>query len=432
MLDPKIIRDEPDRIKQMLKDRAVEFDFEKMLELDKKRRDMMFQTDELRQKRNQMSVKIGIEKKAGNDASELLQEMGQISKKLGDIENQQKIIENDYHKLSFTIPNLIHESVPKGIDESFNKQVRVWGEIPKFDFDVKGHEEIAENLELLDLKRASKIAGSRFYFLKGDLVRMAQAVTSFAMELLMKKEYQLIQPPYMINRESMEGAVIAEDFEDVIYKVDAGREEDVGSDEERKDLFLIGTSEHAIASMYTDEILDGKTLPQRFGSISPCFRKEAGAHGKDQKGIFRVHQFEKLEQFVFTKPENSVEEQEKMLSYAEEFFRELNIPHKVVLLSSGDMGKVAAKTYDIEAWMPSQNAYREVCSISNCIDFQARRLKIRFRDKSNEETQYVHTLNGTLVAVERTLVAILENYQTKDGHIQVPKVLQNYLGKNII
>ena len=432
MLDPKIIRDEPDRIKQMLKDRAVEFDFEKMLELDKKRRDMMFQTDELRQKRNQMSVKIGIEKKAGNDASELLQEMGQISKKLGDIENQQKIIENDYHKLSFTIPNLIHESVPKGIDESFNKQVRVWGEIPKFDFDVKGHEEIAENLELLDLKRASKIAGSRFYFLKGDLVRMAQAVTSFAMELLMKKEYQLIQPPYMINRESMEGAVIAEDFEDVIYKVDAGREEDVGSDEERKDLFLIGTSEHAIASMYTDEILDGKTLPQRFGSISPCFRKEAGAHGKDQKGIFRVHQFEKLEQFVFTKPENSVEEQEKMLGYAEEFFRELNIPHKVVLLSSGDMGKVAAKTYDVEAWMPSQNAYREVCSISNCIDFQARRLKIRFRDKSNEETQYVHTLNGTLVAVERTLVAILENYQTKDGHIQVPKVLQNYLGKNII
>ena len=432
MLDPKIIRDEPERIKQMLKDRAVEFDFEKMLELDKKRRDMMFQTDELRQKRNQMSVKIGIEKKAGNDASELLQEMGQISKKLGDIENQQKIIENDYHKLSFTIPNLIHESVPKGIDESFNKQVRVWGEIPKFDFDVKGHEEIAENLELLDLKRASKIAGSRFYFLKGDLVRMAQAVTSFAMELLMKKEYQLIQPPYMINRESMEGAVIAEDFEDVIYKVDAGREEDVGSDEERKDLFLIGTSEHAIASMYTDEILDGKTLPQRFGSISPCFRKEAGAHGKDQKGIFRVHQFEKLEQFVFTKPENSVEEQEKMLGYAEEFFRELNIPHKVVLLSSGDMGKVAAKTYDVEAWMPSQNAYREVCSISNCIDFQARRLKIRFRDKSNEETQYVHTLNGTLVAVERTLVAILENCQTKDGHIQVPKVLQNYLGKNII
>ena len=432
MLDPKIIRDEPDRIKQMLKDRAVEFDFEKMLELDKKRRDIMFQTDELRQKRNQMSVKIGIEKKAGNDASELLQEMGQISKKLGDIENQQEIIENDYHKLSFTIPNLIHESVPKGIDESFNKQVRIWGEIPKFDFDVKGHEEIAENLELLDLKRASKIAGSRFYFLKGDLVRMAQAVTSFAMELLMKKEYQLIQPPYMINRESMEGAVIAEDFEDVIYKVDAGREEDVGSDEERKDLFLIGTSEHAIASMYTDEILDGKTLPQRFGSISPCFRKEAGAHGKDQKGIFRVHQFEKLEQFVFTKPENSVEEQEKMLGYAEEFFRELNIPHKVVLLSSGDMGKVAAKTYDIEAWMPSQNAYREVCSISNCMDFQARRLKIRFRDKSNEETQYVHTLNGTLVAVERTLVAILENYQTKDGHIQVPKVLQNYLGKNII
>jgi seryl-tRNA synthetase len=184
--------------------------------------------------------------------------------------------------------------------------------------------------------------------------------------------------------------------------------------------------------MYTDEVLDGKTLPQRFGSISPCFRKEAGAHGKDQKGIFRVHQFEKLEQFVFAKPENSVEEQEKMIRYSEEFFQRLNIPHKVVLLSSGDMGKVAAKTYDIEAWMPSQNAYREVCSVSNCMDFQARRLKIRFRDKTNEKTQYVHTLNGTLVAIERTLVAILENNQTKDGHVKVPKVLQKYFRDNLI
>jgi len=420
MLDPKIIRDEPDRIKQMLKDRAVEFDFEKMLELDKKRRDVMFQTDELRQKRNEMSIKIGSEKKAGNDASGLLQKMGEISKKLDDLEILRKSVEEDFHRLSFSIPNLIHESVPKGSDESFNKQVRIWGEIPKFDFDIKGHEEIAESLGLLDIERASKIAGSRFYFLKGDLVRLAQAVTSFAMDLLIEKEYQLIQPPYMINRESMEGAVIAEDFEDVIYKVDA------------ENLFLIGTSEHAIASMYTDEVLDGKTLPQRFGSISPCFRKEAGAHGKDQKGIFRVHQFEKLEQFVFAKPENSVEEQEKMIKYAEEFFQRLNIPHKVVLLSSGDMGKVAAKTYDIEAWMPSQNAYREVCSVSNCMDFQARRLKIRFRDKTNEKTQYVHTLNGTLVAIERTLVAILENNQTKDGHVKVPKVLQKYFRDNLI
>jgi len=430
MLDPKIIRDEPDRIKQMLKDRAVEFDFEKMLELNKTRKEMMMQSDELKQKRNQMSVKIGSEKKAGNDASELLKEMVDISKKLDDLEILRKTVDENYHKLSFSIPNLVHESVPKGSDESFNKEIRVWGEIPKFNFEVKGHEEIAEKLEILDLKRASKIAGARFYFLKGDLLRLSQAVISFGMDLLTKKEYQLIQPPYMINRESMEGAVIAEDFEEVIYKVDPGKDEETGKDQ--KNLFLIGTSEHAIASMYTDEILDGKTLPQRFGSISPCFRKEAGAHGKDQKGIFRVHQFEKIEQFVFAKPEDSVEEQETMIRYAEEFFQRLKIPHRVVLLSSGDMGKVAAKTYDVEAWMPGQNAYREVCSVSNCLDFQSRRLKIRFRDKTNEDTQYVHTLNGTLVAVERTLVAILENYQTEDGHIKVPEVLQEYLGKNII
>ena len=224
----------------------------------------------------------------------------------------------------------------------------------------------------------------------------------------------------MINRKSMEGAVIADDFEDVIYKI------------HNEDLYLIGTSEHAIASMYLDEILDGKSLPDRFGSISPCFRKEAGAHGKDQKGIFRVHQFEKFEQFVFTKPEDSDNEQEKMITNSEEFFQKLGIPHRVILLSSGDMGKVSSKTYDIEAWMPGQNSYREICSISNCLDYQSRRLKIRYRDKTNEETEYIHTLNGTLVAVERTIVAIIENFQTNDGHIKVPDVLQKYLGKDKI
>ena len=184
--------------------------------------------------------------------------------------------------------------------------------------------------------------------------------------------------------------------------------------------------------MYSDEIIDGKLLPDRFGSISPCFRREAGEHGKDQKGIFRVHQFEKFEQFVFAKPEDSENEQEKMIGYTEEFYQKLGIPHRVVLLSSGDMGKVSAKTFDVEAWMPGQNAYREICSVSNCIDYQARRLKIRFRDKTNEETQYVHTLNGTLVAVERTMVAIIENFQTSDGHICVPEILQKYLGKDKI
>ena len=420
MLDPKIIRDEPEKIKKMLKDRVVDFDFDKMLELGKKRRSLMQETDELRQKRNKMSITIGQAKKSNEDPSSLLTDMGKISKDLDKLEQLQKTVESDYTNLAFSIPNMIHKSVPIGSDESANVEVRKWGETPKFDFDVKGHEEIAEKLNILDIQRASKIAGARFYYLKGDLVKLANAITSFAFEFLSEKGYKLIQPPYMINRKSMEGAVIAEDFEDVIYKI------------QDDDLYLIGTSEHAIASMYSDEILEGKSLPDRFGSISPCFRKEAGAHGKDQKGIFRVHQFEKFEQFVFAKPEDSDMEQDKMIGNSEEFYQKLEIPHRVVLLSSGDMGKVAAKTFDIEAWMPGQNAYREICSVSNCNDFQARRLKIRFRDKTNEETQYVHTLNGTLVAIERTMVAIIENFQTNDGHIKIPKVLQKYFGKDKI
>ena len=420
MLDPKIIRDEPDRIKQMLKDRAVEFDFEKMLDLNKSRKEMMIQSDELKQKRNQMSVKIGSEKKVGNDASELLKEMGEISKKLDELENLRKTVDDDYHNLSFSIPNLIHDSVPKGADESFNKQVRTWGEIPKFDFEVKDHIDLGLELDIVDLERASKTAGARFYYLKNGLVKLGQSLTAFALDFVSGKNYNLIQPPYMINRQSMEGAVIADDFEDVIYKV------------QDEDLFLIGTSEHAIASMYYDEILEGSKIPLRYASISPCFRKEAGAHGKDQKGIFRVHQFEKIEQFIFCRPEESWEEHEKMIKNTEEFYQQLEIPYRLMLLSSGDMGKVSAKTYDIEAWMAGQNAYREIVSCSNCLEYQARRLKIRFRDKSNEDTKYIHTLNSTLIAIERTMVAILENNQTKDGHVEIPKVLQKYFGDNMI
>ena len=420
MLDPKIIRDEPEKIKEMLKDRAVEFDLEKMLELNKVRKDMMQQTDELKQKRNQMSMKIATEKKAGNDASELLQEMSQISSKLDDMENQRKTIDDDYHKLSFSIPNMIHDSVPKGPDESFNKQVRTWGDVPKFDFEVKDHIDLGLGLDIVDLERASKTAGARFYYLKGGLVKLGQALTAFALDFVSKRDYNLIQPPYMINRQSMEGAVIADDFEEVIYKV------------QDEDLFLIGTSEHAIASMHYDEILEGAKIPLRYASISPCFRKEAGAHGKDQKGIFRVHQFEKIEQFIFCRPEESWDEHEKMIKNTEEFYQELEIPYRLMLLSSGDMGKVSAKTYDIEAWMSGQNAYREIVSCSNCLDYQSRRLKIRFREKSNEDTKYIHTLNSTLVAIERTMVAILENNQTKDGHVEVPKVLQKYFGDNLI
>ncbi len=420
MLDPKIIRDEPEIIRKMLKSRAVDFNFDKMLELDKIRRDLIKETDEFRKKRNQMSIAIGKAKKSNEDASSLLTDMEEISKELSNHEQLQKTVESEYTNLAFSIPNIIHESVPIGDDESANVELRKWGKIPQFDFQISDHIDLGQNLNIIDLERAAKNAGARFYYLKGGLVKLSQALISFALDFFAEKKYNLIQPPYMINRRSMEGAVIADDFEDVIYKV------------QDEDLFLIGTSEHAIASMYSDEILDGNKLPFRYASISPCFRKEAGAHGKDQKGIFRVHQFDKIEQFVFAKPEDSWSEHEKMISLTEEFYQKLEIPFKVMLLSSGDMGKVSAKTFDIEAWMAGQNAYREIVSCSNCLDFQSRRLKIRFRDKSNEDTKYVHTLNSTLVAVERTIVSIMENFQTNDGHIKVPKVLQKYFGEKII
>ena len=416
MLDPKLIKEKPEIIRDMLKSRAVEFDLDALIESDQKRREFIIKTDELRKKKNQIAGRISEKKKGGEDISSILAEMKNISNELTKLESEQENIENKYLKLASTIPNLIHESVPIGADDSANKEIKKWGDIPKFDFKIKDHIDISEDLDLVDLERAAKVAGARFYYLKNDLVRLNQALIHFGLDFLAEKGYSLIQPPYMINRESMEGAIIAEDFEEVIYKI------------QEEDLYMIGTSEHAMAAMHSKEIIEGKEIPMKYAGISPCFRKEAGAHGRDQKGIFRVHQFDKIEQFVFSKPEDSWKEHEKMLAVAEEFYQKLEIPYRVMLLSTGDIGKISAKTYDIEAWMAGQNAYREIVSCSNCLEYQARRLKIRFRDKTNEDTQYIHTLNSTLIATTRVLVAIMENFQTKDGHIRIPQVLQGYMG----
>ncbi|MEX0862821.1 serine--tRNA ligase [Nitrosopumilus sp.] len=416
MLDPKLIKENPQIVRDMLKKRSVEFDLDSLIESDQKRREFIIKTDELRKKKNQVAVEISQKKKAGEDTASILSEMKKISEDLTKLEIEQTDIEKTYSRLALTIPNIVHESVPVGADESANQEVRKWGSIPNFDFKINDHIDISENLDLVDLERAAKVAGARFYYLKNDLVRLNQALIHYGLDFLSKKEYSLVQPPYMINRESMEGAVIADDFEEVIYKI------------EGEDLYMIGTSEHAMAAMRAKEIIEGKDLPLRYAGVSPCFRKEAGAHGRDQKGIFRVHQFDKIEQFVFSRPEESWKEHERMLSVAEEFYQKLEIPHRVMLLSTGDMGKVSAKTYDIEAWMAGQGAFREIVSCSNCLDYQARRLKIRFRDKTNEDTQYLHTLNSTLIATTRVLVSIMENFQTKDGHIRIPSVLQSYMG----
>ena len=420
MLDPKLLRDNPDKIRNMLEARAVKFPLDELISLDKDRRELIVKTDEFRKKRNEVSLEISKKKKMGEDASGLIDQMQTVSDSLKKLEDEQLKTEDKFAKLSLTLPNMLHESVPIGKDETANKEIKKWGNIPTFDFEIKDHIDLTQSLDLVDLERAAKVSGARFYYLKNQLVRLNQALLQFALDFLTEKNYTPIQTPFLINRSAMEGAIIAQDFEEVIYKI------------EGEDLYLIGTSEHAVASMHSDEIIDGKKLPLRYAGVSTCFRKEAGAHGRDQKGIFRVHQFEKVEQFVFTRPEDSWHEHERMLAIAEEFYQKIEIPYRIMLLSSGDLGKVSAKTYDLEAWMAGQKSYREIVSCSNCLDFQARRLKIRFRDKTNEQPQYLHSLNSTLVATTRTMVAITENFQTKDGHIAVPKVLQKYVGSSLI
>ena len=416
MIDPRLLKDNPQLVQQMLDRRNLtDFQLDTLVGLDRRRRELIIETQALRQKRNTLSEAIATKKKAKQDVSSELTAMKEVSSSLARSEQNMTQIENEFNQLFATLPNLLHDSVPTGKDESDNVVVRETGKARSFDFPTKDHVDIALGLDLVDIERAAKISGARFYFLKNDLVRMNHALVQFGLDFLSDHGYAPIQPPYMIRKEPMAGAVILGDFQDVIYKIDG------------EDLYLIGTSEHAIASMHMDEILEGKKLPIKYAGFSPCFRKEAGAHGKDMKGIFRVHQFEKVEQFVFCRPEDSWKMHEQMLALSEDFLGKLDIPFRVVLLCSGDTGKISAKTYDIEAWMAGQNAYREIISCSNCVDYQARRLAIRYRDKTNEETRLVHTLNSTLVATERTLVAILEHYQTRDGGVRIPDVLQKYM-----
>lgn len=414
MIDPKIVKDNPNLLQNMLRNRKVDFPFSELLDLDRKRRELIIETQNFRHQKNTLSQSIA-NKKINQESVDIeLGEMKKVGEQMVSLENKRDTIEKRYSDLIYSIPNLLQESVPIGDSDKDNIVIRTYNDFIKSK--VKSdHVDLANSLGLIDLERAAKISGARFYFLKNELVLMNQALTNYALDFLVENGYQLIQPPYMLKNDAIKGSIIMDDFEDVIYKI------------ENEDLYMIGTSEHAMASMHMDEILDSKDLPLRYGSISPCFRKEAGAHGKDMKGIFRVHQFEKVEQFVVTDSLNSSAEHERMLSITERFYQNLEIPFRIVLLSSADTGKVSSKTYDIEAWMPGQDKYREIASCSNCIDFQARRLRIRHRRKVNEETQLVHTLNSTLVATERTMVAILENYQTTNQSVIVPTVLRKYM-----
>jgi seryl-tRNA synthetase len=419
MLDIKFVRENPEAVKENLRRRGEEAripSVDELLDNDRKWRSLRTEADSLRSKRNKLTEEIAQLRRRGQDASNLVKEAEQIPDQIKTMEKETTELDNKIISSLMQLPNLMHESVPFGKDENDNVEVRKWGKPPEFDFKPKDHIDLATHLGLVDLERAAKVAGARFYYLRGDLVKLNYALIGLALDFSELKGYKLTQPPYFLRREAVGGAVALSDFEDVIYKV------------EDEDLYLLATAEHALLAQHMDEILDGKTLPLKYGGVSPCFRKEAGAHGRDTKGIFRTHQFEKVEQFVFCKPEHSWEEHEKLLANAEEFFRMLKIPYRVVNVCTGDLGTVAAKKYDLEAWLPGQGKYREVVSCSNCTSYQAIRSKIRFRDKPDEPTKWVHTLNSTLVATERALIAILENYQTKDGSITIPETLQVYMG----
>jgi len=414
MLDAKLLKN-PSLLRDMIQRRNLQFPLEDLLLLDSRRRDLIIKVDESRHRKNVLADLISTKRKMDNAALEEIKLMKDISNNLSKLEAEKYELDVKFKQLMMLLPNLLLPSVPSGYAESDNVFVRSSGTLRTMDFQPKDHVELSTSLDLVDFERAAKIAGSRFYFLKNDLVLLNQALIRMALDFLANNSYILLQPPYMIRKEAMEGAVMLGDFEQVIYKI------------EGEDLFMIATSEHAMASMHMNEILEGNRLPIKYGAISPCFRKEAGAHGKDMKGIFRVHQFEKVEQFVYSRPEESEKQHDILLATTENFYECLGIPTRTMLLCSGDTGKTSAKTFDLEAWMPGQNAYREIVSCSNCIDYQARGLHIRFRDKPNEETRLVHTLNSTLIATERCMVAILENYQTSRGTIEVPCVLRKYM-----
>lgn len=420
MLDIRLIRENPDLVRANLTKRGDPEGLKMLEELivyDRKWRELLTKLNDLRHERKQITTQIATLKKTGEDAKEELAKGKTIDAEITASEKKVAECEEKTRFYLMRLPNLLHESVPIGKDENDNVQTKIWGEVPAISFHPKGHIEIGLDLDIMDIERAGKVAGARFFYLKNEGVLLDMAVACLAMEEMTKKGYKLVEPPFMMRREAYEGVTALSDFIDVLYKI------------ENEDLYLIATSEHPMAAMHQNETLLADELPKRLAGWSPCFRKEAGAHGKDTRGIFRTHQFNKVEQFVFCKPEDSWNIHEEILQNAEDIVQKLGIPYRVVNVCTGDIGTVAAKKYDFEAWMPAQNAYRELGSCSNCTDYQARRLNVKYREKEGEPPKgFVHTLNSTALATGRTIVAILENYQQEDGSVIVPKVLRKYMG----
>jgi seryl-tRNA synthetase len=416
MLEAKYIREHLDEVRERLALRGQTINLGQFVLIDGERRKAIQEWERLRALQKKVSDEVSKKKREGQDASDLIEEMKKVSQELkgldGIIEEKEKTLQD----FLLIVPNLPHSSVPVGKDPSDNVEVRRWGEIPKFDFEPKAHWDLGEELGILDFKNGAKITGARFTLYWDLGAKLERALINFMLDLHTREHgYREVLPPFMVNRTTMTGTGQLPKFEEELFKV------------EGTDYFLIPTAEVPVTNIHQDEVLEEKVLPLYYTAYTPCFRKEAGSYGKDTRGLIRQHQFNKVELVKFAKPENSYDELEKLLSNAEEVLKRLKLPYRVVNLCSGDLGFSASKTYDIEVWLPGQNTFKEISSCSNFEDFQARRAKIRYRISGKSKTEYVHTLNGSGLAVGRTLVAILENYQQADGSVIIPEILRPYL-----
>lgn len=420
MLDIKLLRTDPDRIRTALKNRNNDLDISPVIELDAKRREILAKVEQMKATQNEISKKIPAMKKAGEDTSAIFAEMKTLSNEIKELDTEVSGIDEDLRNFMLRIPNIPSEKAPIGVDDTVNKEVRRWGEPRKFDFESKAHWDIGTDLDILDFDRGAKISGTRFTVYKGLGARLERSVIQYFLNTHTENGYTEIFPPYMVNRASMTGTGQLPKFEEDAFKV------------ANNGYFLIPTAEVPVTNLHRDEILDGRNLPIKYCAYSACFRAEAGSAGRDTRGLIRQHQFNKVELVKFVKPENSYDELESLTNDAERLLQGLNIPYRVVCLSTGDLGFSSACTYDIEVWMPSYSRYVEISSCSNFEDYQARRANIRYKDGVDGKAQFVHTLNGSGLAVGRTVAAILENYQNADGTVTVPEALRPYMNTDLI
>lgn len=420
MLDIKILRNEPEKIKEALKKRNNELDIAPAIELDVKRREILAEVEQKKATQNEINKKIPAMKKAGEDTTEIFSEMRELGAEIKELDEKVRSIDEELRNFMLRIPNIPNENVPVGIDDTQNVEIRKWGEPRKFDFEAKAHWDIGTDLNILDFERGAKIAGTRFTVYRGLGARLERSVIQYFLNTHVENGYTEIFPPYMVNRASMTGTGQLPKFEEDAFKV------------ENNGYFLIPTAEVPVTNLHRDEILDGAELPIKYCAYSACFRAEAGSAGRDQRGLIRQHQFNKVELVKFVQPEKSYEELESLTHDAELLLQGLGIPYRVVCLSTGDLGFSSAKTYDIEVWMPSYGRYVEISSCSNFEDYQARRANIRFKADKKDKAQFVHTLNGSGLAVGRTVSAILENFQNEDGTVTVPKALIPYMNTDLI